>query len=264
MTVHSYIINRNILFNSKECYLFSTESGNREIIGSNPSGLLLYLIKNQGSTVTLDEISDYFMGKGRVVNATTAIQYISKLRKTLRSLEETDSVIETIKGGGYYIPSHIDISEYNSDDSVISNSDTNTNQEFFGEENSEILSAHQEIKLNGHFTSIIYMVFFCFFSFLIYVIWHSYFFTHLGDVEYRIKKNYEGCSISIDHDYPEEGSYAENILIKDLRRYCNKYKFAYLTYFDYSNNYSIVFCKDPIHKSTGRDICSSLSRFGND
>ncbi len=264
MTVHSYIINRNILFNSKECYLFSTESGNREIIGSNPSGLLLYLIKNQGSTVTLDEISDYFMGKGRVVNATTAIQYISKLRKTLRSLEETGSVIETIKGGGYYIPSHIDISEYNSNDSVVSNSDINTYQESFDEGISEIPIAHQGFKLNGKFTSIIPMVFLFIFSFLIFVIWNSYFFTHLGDVEYRIKKVNEGCSISIDHDYPEEGSYAENILIKDLSRYCNKYKFAYLTYFDYSNNYSIIFCKDPIYKSADRDICSSLSRLGND
>lgn len=264
MTVHSYFINKNILFNSKECYLFSTESGNREIIGSNPSGLLLYLIKNQGSTITLDEISDYFMGKGRVVNATTAIQYISKLRKTLRSLDENGSMIETIKGVGYYIPSHIDITEYNPEECIASNTDISISDESFAQESATEISPYHGVKILRKSKFIIGILLSIISFFLSFVVWHTVFFTHVGELDYRLSKVIDGCTILIDHDYPDEGSNAESILKKDLHRFCNKYKYAYLTYFEYSNNYSIVFCKDSIYKNKGRDVCSSLSRFGND
>ncbi|HBU8526146.1 winged helix-turn-helix domain-containing protein [Klebsiella aerogenes] len=259
MTAISYIINKKILFNYKECYLSSTESSNREAIGSNPSGLLLYLIKNQGNTVTIDEISNYFMVKGRVVNATTAIQYISKLRRALKSLEENKSVIETIKGGGYYIPSDIDIIENSTEYNVTSDSEGIANEPFFGKDDShDIYQKFGLSKRNG--------IAICIFIALLIFITELISFTpaSFGEVDYRMEKIIKGCNIYVEHDFPEKGSNAEIRLMKDTDLFCHKNKFAYLTYFEHSNNYSIIFCKASIYKNRGRDICSTLSRLGID
>ncbi|HCR0142554.1 TPA: winged helix-turn-helix domain-containing protein [Klebsiella aerogenes] len=258
MSTISYIINKKILFNYKECYLSSTESSNREAIGSNPSGLLLYLIKNQGNTVTIDEISNYFMIKGRVVNATTAIQYISKLRRALKSLEENTSVIETIKGGGYYIPSYIDIIESSSGDNVTSDSEGNTNESFFGKDDSHDINQKFSLSKKSGIAICIFVVL------LIITGLISFCPTYLREVDYRMEKNIKGCNIYVEHDYPVKGSNAEIRLMKDTDLFCQKNKFAYLTYFEYSNNYSVIFCKDSINKNRGRDICSTLSRLGID
>ncbi|HBM2987483.1 TPA: winged helix-turn-helix domain-containing protein [Klebsiella aerogenes] len=265
MTVHSYIINKKILFNYKECYLCSIESSNREVIGSNPSGLLLYLIKNHGNAITIDEISNYFIVKGRVVNATTAIQYISKLRKTLKTLEENTSVIATIKGGGYYIPSYIEITEYNPEENVSKNTGKIEIDEYISDvESNEVKNVQKRFIFNGKWISIfgVFSFLICILSF--FIIFNDLLSLHLDEVDYRMVKNDSGCNIYVDHDFPERGSKAENILMMDVALFCNKGKYAYLTYFEYSNNYSVIFCKKPIYKNKGRDICSSLSRFGND
>ncbi|HBY9712684.1 winged helix family transcriptional regulator [Klebsiella aerogenes] len=269
MTIHSYIINKKTLFNYKECYLCSIESSNREVIGSNPSGLLLYLIKNQGNTVTIDEISNYFMVKGRVVNSTTAIQYISKLRKTFKSLEENTSIIETIKGGGYYIPSYIDIIEYNEGDNAYINTERDMLEASFEDENEydNAGDIHQRFAQSKKYKNICYVLLtlVLIFSFLFIIdIFNGNVFTHYEKVNYRMEKVINGCSVYIDHDYPDKGSKVEVVLMKDINIFCNKNKFAYLTYFEYSSNYSIIFCKEPIYKNKKRDICSSLSRLGND
>lgn len=57
----------------------------------------------------MDDVNKHFFEKGRVVNAATATQYISKLRKVFRELDNKSDIITTIKGGGYHIPSDIEV-----------------------------------------------------------------------------------------------------------------------------------------------------------
>ena len=265
MNINEYIINKKIVFNYKECYLSHVDNGSRELIGSNPSGLLLFLIKNHGNTITVDEISNYFLERGRVVNSTTAIQYISKLRKTIKSLEENTTVIATIKGGGYYIPGYIDIDEYIhesfSDLAAITTDNSGDSNETDGEDYS-VFSFKSVHKKNKYFVVSIVLSFIL--GLTAIFLSKEVLSIYMENVNYRKESVYNGCNVYIDHDFPEKGSEIEPIILNDLEYFCKKRKYAYLTYYEYSKNYSIIFCKTPIQKGDKNTICSSVIRLSND
>lgn len=265
MNNHIYIINKNIIFNAKECYLCTTRNNMRELIGANPSVVLQYLIKSQGETISLDEISNFFMSKGRVVNAATTIQYISKLRKTFKALGETTTVIETIKGGGYYIPRYIVIAETHlSDTEKI----TQMTQGVDGAqeepepgviENDYCLNNQQDVLFSRvtYFLLLINCLLFFFIT-------KSLISPHFREINYRLELEHNGCSVYADHDFPEKDSALQTIIFKDIDMLCKSKSYAYLTYIDYSKSYSIFVCNSPLVKGSKKNICSSITRLNND
>ena len=264
MTKNTYTINKKILFNYKECHLYSITSNTREPLGSNPSWLLLFLIKNNGNAVSLEEISAYFMEKGRVVNSTTAIQYISKIRKALKSLGEHTTVIATIKGGGYYIPGYIDISA--SPPLCIDSIDKE--KVVATDISADVLAIDTESDVvnlpRGKSMPLLKLLLLVpFIIFCVTLVW-LLLPAHFDHVKYRKIQILNGCTIYADHDIPEKGSKIEKSIFNEKDISCKNKPYVYLTYFEYSDNYSLFLCNVPIDDKRVKNICSSILRLSND
>ncbi len=267
MSDNFYLINKNILFNHKGCYLHSKISNTKEPIGANPSGLLLYLIENHGNTVTIDEISNYFLERGRFVNAATATQYISKLRKAMKLLDEKTSVIATIKGGGYHIPRYIDICTYPiAEENISENEDRERHNSLpevsKTEEDDGCRADNKKSPVKTYLLCFISLI-----SFFLGISWSGVNYKDIfgiDNIDYRFETIRNGCNVYIDHDFPEKNTKLESLIFNDIDLYCKSKKYVYLTYFDHSENYSLFFCDSSIQDKKKRQICSSFFRLNND
>jgi len=63
--------------------------------------ILKLLYKKSGEVVSKDELFDYCWGRDFMPNSRSLDQYISSLRKKLKSLSNSISIIQTVRGAGY-------------------------------------------------------------------------------------------------------------------------------------------------------------------
>ncbi|WP_279206106.1 winged helix-turn-helix domain-containing protein [Obesumbacterium proteus] len=260
MNGNNYLLSGNIFFNYKECYLLSISGSERVYIGSNPSELLLYLIKHHGNTATMDDINKHFFEKGRVVNAATATQYISKLRKVFRTLDNKSDIITTIKGGGYHIPSDIEVVKKSASSKLLDDD---------REMNNDLDTSNVCLSKKNYFSKFRYILFAVMLPIFIFVVFFLYFndglyFSPVKDVNYRFEFTKNECFFYVDRDPIEKNLDQNESFSKDIMTYCKKYPYVYVTYFDYSNNYSLIFCKTPAKLGEDITVCSSVLRLNND
>ncbi|BDH47356.1 hypothetical protein TUM12370_34000 [Salmonella enterica subsp. enterica serovar Choleraesuis] len=278
-----FSINKTMIFNHKECYISAMDTGEKSYIGAKPSALLLFLIKNQGEPMTLDGIGSALSQSGILLNKTSIIQYISRLRKIFRTFDFSNEIITTIKGGGYHIAidipisnisedflssspsddfiedeceSVLDVTKLNSTDDVITNSLGASGQRPVFDNS---VGCAREIRslcgLKWLIAVIVMIAAIC-----IAFIQKNKF----SEVRYRYDFTAGGCTFYVDRDSVTSNSKIKQSILSDVGAGCKRKPFVYITYFESSSNYSLFSCNSKITQDNTRTICSSVARFDNE
>lgn len=293
MNILRCVINDSLLFNYRECYLLSISSGERIYIGAKPAEVLKYLIEHQGESVTLEQLDGCWQKKGLTINKSSTIQYISKLRKAFRTLDDNAEIITTIKGGGYHIATdiliksgeHLPLGQSQLDESTNDITLTHSvdisgtgipvqNQPPAGNWNNLCDDCNDEnqessVKSRSHkskndsqlflhkllmlLTTVVVLIAICLF----------FLNKNIKTVDYRFDFNDGGCHFYVDYDSISIDKSIKDSIVNEVRKNCLQKPYIYTTYFDSSDNYTLFACSNNILDSHEFVNCTSIARINN-
>jgi DNA-binding winged helix-turn-helix (wHTH) protein len=278
-----FILNDEIYFNNDNYTITHLKSNKIITLGKNPSMLLSVIIQRLGEIYSSEEfIKMEFLKNNQVITTNSVTQYVSKIRRSLRSIDFTEQVILTAIGDGYYLNNKIKVDAIDpaleSADDVEKDADIDSkigrdtdDADIKSVERPNELTQIQRFSISEAGRSIdsrmIVLILLC----LSLVINIALLFINKfnpGQLPtlnvnelYPYHISQDGCEYYMNMASPEDKDNVIAQIKKDANFECDNKKHKYITFFDNAPHYSFISCNVPIQSNEKGKNCFSVMTF---
>lgn len=242
--------------------LTNSSNGKRVTLNWPTSRCLQLLIENQGVTIPRTFFMQHVWGsKNLIVSKNTFVQNISLLRSSLEYIGIPKTLVKTIKGEGYTIPSGYEITQMLTPGMSIPLENTSTGVR----KTTQLSLAEPTLAKSTNFPLQYYTYLLIILLLLGLLITHCL--TDSDDrpsLNYRYKlSNAAGCSLFFDGS---EGGFIKTALLVEKNDLidCQKFQYIYLTAYFEVQSYNVIQCNMAIDSVNQRKNCVSITRFNYD
>lgn len=273
-----FILDNELFFNSEEFILTHLMSKKKINLGKKPSLLLKALIERQGDIYSVEEFIELELLHGRVITAASVTQYISKIRRSFRSVGFFQQVIQTATGDGYYLSKSVNVELINLQDEIdveqtlaatvesqeVMDIETNTVEYLHGGHGkwlyrSELRSPRFLITGLIIACSVILLV-------NIFIYYQSKYNgakiseSQIADL-YPYHVSLGGCEYYLDVSSQDDKESVIAAIKKDRFFKCGRKKFKYITMYNSTPHYSYISCNVSIDSKSPAKKCYAVMNF---
>lgn len=273
-----YILDNELFFNSEEFILTHLISKKKINLGKKPSLLLKALIERQGEVYSVEEFIEVELENGRVITAASVTQYISKIRRSFRSVGFFQQVIQTATGDGYYLSKSVQVEVVNLQDEMdveetfsataetqgVMEIEQNT-MEYIHRSNGKLLYL-SELRSPRFLISGLMVA--CAVILLVNIfIYYQNKFNGAKINESIVQDLYPyhvsmgGCEYYLDVSSPDDKASAIAAVQKDRFFKCGRKKYKYITMYNNTPHYAYISCNVALNSQSPSKKCYSVMNF---